>query len=174
MPSFRSLLLVAVSIILLASLATAPVAAGEHRLGFGVHYWKSVEDFADELDVDEDGLAYIGSYQYYPGGILGFEFDLEYFDAGFAGATSEVWSPQAYVIVGKGLYAGLGVGSNYADNFTDSFSDPFFAAKAGFNLPLLPHLRLDMNANYRFDDWSELDQASSDTITLGANVRFIF
>jgi hypothetical protein len=52
-----------------------------------------------------------------------------------------------------------------------SFSDPYFAAKAGFTLPLLPRLKLDINANYRFDDWSELEDASSDTVTLGALLR---
>lgn len=156
-------------------LAALPANAGEHRLGFGVHYWKAVSDIADECcNIDEDGIAWLGSYQYYPGGLIGFEFVLEHFDSGFAGANGDVWSPQAFVLFGKGLYGGIGVGSNYADDFADTFSDPFFAAKVGFSLPILPRLKLDFNANYRFDDWSELNEASSDTITLGALVRVAF
>ena len=152
--------------------AAAPGFAGEHHLGFGLHYWKAVSDLTEGFD--EDGLAAVGSYQYYPAGLLGFEFDLEYFDTGFAGSTSAVYSPQAYVLFGKALYAGVGIGSNYSSGFADNFSDPFFAAKAGLVVPLLPRIHLDLNANYRFDDWSELGDASSDTVTLGAAVRLYF
>jgi hypothetical protein len=174
MPSFLRLRGFALAL-LLPALGAAPASAGEHRLGFGFHYWKAVSDLADDgFDVEEDGLSMVGSYQYYPGGLIGFELALERFDAGFAGAEGVVYSPQAYLLVGKGLYAGVGVGSNYSDSFTSSFSDPFLAAKAGFTLALLPRLKLDLNANYRFDDWSELDEASSDTVTLGALVRVAF
>jgi hypothetical protein len=157
---------------LLLVTTASPSLAGEHRLGLGVHYWRAVSDLADDgFDIDRDGLSEVASYQYYPGGLIGFELALERFDQGFAGAESAVYSPQAYLLVGKGLYAGIGVGSNYSDSFSSSFSDPYFAAKAGFTLPLLPRLKLDINANYRFDDWSELEEASSDTVTLGALLR---
>ena len=43
-----------------------------------------------------------------------------------------------------------------------------------FDLLLLPRLRLDINANYRADAFSALDQADTDAITLGASVRFSF
>lgn len=172
-PSLRLFALAALAALPLLAVAS-PAVAGEHRLGAGFHYWRAAESLDDSFDIDESGLATLVSYQYYPGGVIGFEVDVEYFDEGFAGANGEVYSPQVYLLVGKGVYAGVGVGSNYSDTFTDSFSDPFLAAKLGLNLALLPHLSLDVNANYRFDDWSELEDASSDTITIGALVRIGF
>ena len=53
-----------------------------------------------------------------------------------------------------------------------------FALRAGLDIEVLPNLRLDINANYRFLDWDnvkELDKKiNTDTITFGAAVRFAF
>ena len=38
-------------------------------------------------------------------------------------------------------------------------------------LPLLPRIDLDLNANYRFDAWSELEGFNSKVLTLGAVLR---
>ena len=51
-------------------------------------------------------------------------------------------------------------------------SDMFYAAKIGVDITILPKLSLDINANYRFDDWDLIDEAETDTVTLGALVRF--
>jgi hypothetical protein len=149
------------------------LAAAEHRIGGGVHYWKTVDDFADEdFDVDEDGLATVVSYQYVPGGLLRLEVDVEYFEKGFGGATDAAYSPQAYLVLGRGWYAALGGGVIYSSDFEDDVSDPFYAARVGLDMQLLPRLYLDLSANYRFDAWSELGDADTDTVTLGAVVRF--
>lgn len=169
-------------LVLLAMLALAPalgseaVADTEYRLGGGVHYWRTLDDLEDEGfdEIDDSGLAYVLSWQAVPGGLFKFEIDLEYFEEGFGGATSEAISPQAYLIVGSGFYAALGGGIIYSDGFEDELSDPFYAARVGLDMELLPRFHIDVNANYRFDAWGELDEVDTDTVTLGAMVRFAF
>ena len=60
----------------------------------------------------------------------------------------------------------------YSDGvFNDS---PFYMLRAGFDFAILPFLSLDINANYRFDDWSSFstNDLDTDTIRLGAAIRF--
>lgn len=163
-------------LVVLALSGSAPAAAAEHRIGVGANYWQAVDDLVDDgFDVDEDGLSPYLTYQLIPAGIFRFELDLEYFEAGFGGSTSEAFSPQAFVLVGSGLYAGVGVGVTYSSDLPDGdFSDPFYAARVGFDFTLLPGVHLDVNANYRANTFDALDQASSDTVTLGAAVRASF
>lgn len=149
-----------------------PAAAAEHRLGAGFNYWRAIDDLSS--DIDDNGLALVFSYQYRPEGIFSIEGDLEYFESGFGGAQGAAYAPQVYVLVGSGLYAGVGVGITYSSDFDGNVSDPFYAARGGFEMALLPGVHLDLNANYRFDAWDELGAAGSDTIFLGAQVRFAF
>jgi hypothetical protein len=165
--------------LLLALGLTAPFTAAhaEHRLGGGVHYWRTLDEIGDEIgggDIDEDGLSALVSYQYAPGGLLKFQIDAEYFEKGFGGAEDDAISPQVYVLVGGTVYAGVGAGIIYSDNFDDGESDPFYAARLGLDMRLLPRLHLDVNANYRTTEWDNLEDADTDTITLGAVVRFAF
>lgn len=161
-------------LILCGVVASTPAQAAEKRLGFGVHYWRTVDDIDDDGvdDIDDDGVSYLGSYQILPGGLLSFELDVEYFEEGFGGSPDSVFSPQAFLLVGHGLYAGVGVGVGYSDGFEDDFSDPFYMARLGFNIELLPKLFLDVNANYQANAFDELDEADTDAITLGALLRF--
>jgi hypothetical protein len=143
---------------------------GAHRLGVGVNYWKTIDNI-DLGDVDEDGLSYLASYQYAPLGLFKFEADLEYFpDLG--GGSEAVWAPEAFVIVGGTIYAGAGIGIYYSDG--DWGDEPFYMLRAGLDFPILPFLFLDINANYRFNDWGSLSGSDldTDTIRLGAAVRF--
>ena len=153
-----------------AGLVAGPAAA-DHRIGFGVHHWQTIEDIADEgfEELEDEGNSGIFSYQYVPEGLFSLELDLEYFPDGFAGSTEDAFSPQAYLLIGKGLYGGAGVGVTYSDGET---SDLFYAAKVGFDIAIIPHLSLDINANYRFNDWDLIDEVDTDTVTLGALLRF--
>jgi len=76
-------------------------------------------------------------------------------------------------VLGSALYAALGVGTYYTDG--DFAKDPFFNVRAGLDLCLLPSIYLDINANYRFENWDDIktldEDISSDTITIGAAVR---
>lgn len=177
-PTRPCLLLSAVLLALaFGAVAAAPAVAAEHRLGVGVHYWRTLDDLADEGfdELDETGTSGVLSYQYIPGGLLALQVDGEYFAKGFGGSTDETFSPQVYLVVGvNGPYAAAGVGVLYSKELEDEISDPFYIARVGWNLELIPNLHLDLNANYRAGAWSELDEADTDTITLGGVVRFGF
>ena len=112
-----------------------------------------------------------------PGGLFRFEVALEYWEDGYGGLVGEeAFAPQVYALIGRGFYAGVGVGMTHSDGFAsgDEWSDPWYAARVGVDLLLLPKLHLDINANYRADAFNDLDQAESDAITLGASLRFGF
>lgn len=160
---------VVIGCLAMPSLATA----GEHRIGFGYHYWETIDDLGDLGDIEDDGFAKVISYQYLPGGFLRFEVDLEYFDDGFAGSSDTAYSPQVFALVGRFLYAGVGVGITHSNGFAsgDDWSDPWYAVRAGVDLLLLPKLHLDINANYRADAFEDLDRAKSDALTVGASLR---
>lgn len=158
---------------ILAVAIPAAAAAGEHRIGFGYHYWKTVDDLDDFADIEDDGYATVLSYQYLPGGLLRFEVDVEYFSDGFGGSTDDAYSPQVYVLFGRFLYAGVGIGITHGDGFAsgDDWSDPWYAARAGLDILLLPRLHLDINANYRANAFEDLEDADTDALTFGASVR---
>jgi hypothetical protein len=149
-----------------------PAAAAEQRLGLGIHYWRAVSQLNSSFD--RSGAAGMLSYQYVPVGVFKIEGDLEYFPKGFGGADTTAWSPQIYLLVGNRLYAGVGAGVIYSTSFSGKLSDVFYAARLGTDFVLLPRLHLDVNANYRFKDWNQIKQASTDTITLGAVLRLAF
>jgi len=171
----RKTILSAAVVFALACLVPAPAALaadgmGNHRLGVGANYWKTIDEI-DVANVDEDGLSWLLTYQYAPMGLFKFEADLEYFpDLG--GGSDPVWAPQAFVILGGTLYAGAGIGIYTSDG--DWGDAPFYMLRAGLDFPVLPFLFLDINANYRFNDWGSLsgNDLDTDTIRLGAAVRF--
>jgi len=168
--------LIALALIGLAAAAVRPAAAGEHRLGFGLHYWKTVDELQDEGfdDIEDNGVSEVFSYQYLPSPMLRWEIDVEYFDKGFGGAEESTYAPQVYLLFGRFFYAGIGAGILYSTGLADEWSDPYWAGKFGIDMLLLPKLHLDINANYRFDTWSELGGFETDTLTLGAIARFSF
>jgi hypothetical protein len=157
-------------------LAPATAAAADHSLGLGIQYWKSLDDLVDEefddVDLDDDGFSYVASWRIEPEGIFSFAIDLEYSEDGFGGSTEESFTPLAYLLVGHGLYAGVGAGQTFSDGLSGDHSDLFFAARVGWELSLLPGVSVDFNANYRSDSFETLDEASSDGVTFGAIVRF--
>lgn len=147
-----------------------------HRLGVGANYWRTIDRIKDDKKFDDDGLAWLVTYQLAPARLLKIEADLEIFPNGFGGADETTFAPQAFVVLGSGIYVAGGIGIAYADGeFGD---DPFYALRAGFDIEVLPNLRLDINANYRFLDWDNVKglekKINTDTVTLGAAVRFAF
>ena len=168
-PSFLLLFLAPLALLGVA----APAHAEGHRLGVGLHYWRAIDDLVeDDFELDESGLAGIVSYQY--GSFIRFEVDLEIFPDGFGGSTDTAVSPQVFVVVGSGIYGALGTGVTWSQDLEGDFSDPFWIARVGWDLDLLPKVILDLNLNYQFDAFSELDEVQSDAITAGVIVRFAF
>ena len=151
---------------------------GSVYLGGGAHYWRTINQLKDSNGIDDSGIAYVASIQIAPVKFVRLEGDVEIFPSGFAGATDTSYAPEALVLVGYGLYAGLGIGTVYMPDMPDTWSDPLYIIRAGLNVEALPHIWLDVNANYYFLNWQnigELQQkVSEDTITFGAQVRIQF
>jgi opacity protein-like surface antigen len=170
----RKILMVAAVAFCLPWLTAVPAAvAATHRFGAGANYWKTISnlDLEDVKNIDESGLSWLASYQYVPAGIFKLEVDLEYYPR-LGEEPKAMWSPEAFLLVGGTLYAGAGIGVYYNG---DIFSNkPFYMLRAGLDFAILPFLSLDINANYRFNDWNSLETNSidTDTIRLGAALRF--
>jgi hypothetical protein len=163
---------------LLATLAgPAPADAAKHELGLGMRYWAALDDLDDEGfpdDFDDSGLAWVGSYLFDVEGLLKFAVELEYAREGFGGSTSSAWTPQALVLIGGGLYGGVGIAMTQSSSLPGNRSDPFFIGRIGLDLPLLPRLSLDLNLNWQADAFNKIDHLDSDALTLGAIVRYRF
>jgi len=157
-----------------ASIGRAENLEKNNQFGVGAHYWTTLKNI-DFKDVDKNGFSYMLMYQYHYGW-LGVEADVEWFQKGFGGASQDVYQPQAYLILGQVLYAAAGIGGYYTDG--KLAANPFYAFRAGLDIPILPVLHLDVNANYRFENWDDLStegkEISVDTVTLGAAVRLAF
>ncbi len=171
--------------LVLAAMVAAAMAAGQasvaegsqpaNRIGAGAHYWRAVRT-VDFRDVDQEGLSWLASYQRRPGTLLSIEANLEWFRSGFGGSAHSILAPQLFLLAGSTLYVGAGAGLYWSDGAWSR--DPFYALRAGLDLHVLPRLHLDLNANYRFENWDDLNEPSrkisSDTVTLGAAVRVAF
>jgi len=142
-------------------------AEGENRIGVGANYWVAVGNISDQ--VDENGFSYLASYQHHMG-LLGLEVDAEFMPDRFG---QDAWAPEAYILVGKAVYAGAGIG--VINSGGDFASEPFFALRAGLDLEIIPRIHLDISGNYRFNDKADFEgdatNIDTDTIFLGAAVR---
>lgn len=170
------------ALVLLACTALAPAAhAGEHSLGFGYHYWQTI-DGLDDIDtgtlddVKDNGNSYVFAYQYIPRGFFKFEVDLEVYPDGFAGSSERAYSPQVFALVGGFVYGGVGVGVISSDGLEDDPSDPFYMARIGLDLAVLGSISIDIHARYDLGAWDQIDDIEFDTdsFTLGAVARVRF
>ena len=163
----------AAAALLLVLAGPEPVrAANGHSVGLGLHYWQTVDDLFDGAGLEEDGVSFLLAYQYTPSrGLLRFEVDLEYFEDGFGGSPDSAIAPVAYLLVGRKLYVGAGIGLTYSSGLDGDFSDPFFAGRFGYDIALLPGLSVDLNVNYRTNTFDELGDLDTDTFTLGVVPR---
>ena len=168
-----SLVLFVLCGLVVLTVATSP--AGGSRIGAGVHYWKTLNKI-EFNEIEESGLSWIASCQFGSSSLLKFQADLEIFPKKFAGFTEVAYAPQAFIILGKTIYGGVGIGTYYIDG---GFADkPFYLLRAGLDLELVPTLYLDINANYRFEDWDKpkdiVKDIDTDVMTLGAALRIAF
>ena len=173
MPRMPKSALLLLTLIALGWAAAARPAAADSSIGFGLHSWRTVDDLHSEGfgNLRRSGVSYLLSYQYGPVPLLKLELDAEYFDKGFGGSSHYAIAPQAFVLVGGFVYGGLGIGTTYSQDFPHDFSSPFYAARVGLDLHLLPRFRLDVNANYHFHAWNELRGVDTGTVTVGAVAR---
>ncbi len=147
-------------------------ADGDSRLGIGVNYWRVLNNVGDN-NIDKHGMSWLLTYQHRLASLLRVEADLEVFKDDFMGVEETVFAPQAYLVVGMGLYGAFGVGILFADG--DFADDVFYTLRGGFDLELFPQWYLDLNLNYRFAEGPSLKEVAhdidGDTLTLGVAVR---
>jgi hypothetical protein len=150
-------------------LLAAPTDAAGLRLGGGVHYLRTVGDIKDDADFDENSLGFLGSLML-PLPLVRVEGIVEWIPD-YGGQNSMI-QPQAWALLGTGLYAGVGVGIGYSDG--EWQENEFWALRAGLNLPL-GGLDLDGFATYRIQSTAELEglgKKDLDAVTFGAILRF--
>jgi hypothetical protein len=149
----------------------AKASGSLHRIGLGANYWKTL-DKIDADNVDSSGFSYLASYQYAPIKFMKVEINLEYFPSKSTG-NKEAFAPEIFVTAGELIYVGAGVGKYFHDNYwSNSY---FYMLRAGLDFPIAPRLFLDVNLNYRFNEWHTLDvdrDLKADTVRLGALLRF--
>ncbi len=165
---------IGITLVILGIVATTPARGGGNQIGVGANYWRTLEDIGDAFD--RDGLSWLITYQRNLNRLMALQADVEWFRSGFGGARNDVFAPQGFILAGGALYAGLGIGIYYSDG--EFNSKPFYILRAGLDLELFPTVHLDINANYQFTEWDDInaleDKLGSDTITLGAAVRIEF
>lgn len=159
--------------LLVLVLLTAGLAADANaglRVGGGIHYLRTVGELKDSPGFDENAVGLLGAAKYATA-LFTVEGDLEIVPD-YAGSDETMWQPQAYVLIGRMMYGGIGTGVGYLGDF--GWQDPFFALRAGVDFMAGP-LDLDVFASYRFqksDDLSDLDEDDLNSITFGALINF--
>ena len=153
-----------------AMLASAGTASAGHQIGGGIHYLATVGDIKDNPEVDDSNFNFVASYKY-SASLISVVADVE-FVPDYLGSDEMLYQPQAFLLVGGFIYGGAGVGFGYIDG--EWFDDPFYALRAGVDIPL-GSIHLDVNANYRFlstKAFDTVDDQDLDSVTFGAVVRF--
>jgi len=172
----RKLIYTTVALLLLSLPHTAGGQTGwemRNRFGVGVHYWRGIDDGGLNM-VRDNGMAWIATYQFKAAPLLKLEADVEMYPRDLVSAETRLFAPQAALILGMGIYAGLGVGTYYSEGVYSS--GPFFAMRSGLDLQVLPTAFLDLSLNYRSLDWRDLRHVTRsigfDTISFAAAFRY--
>lgn len=164
------------AILFLVAGLVLPVSAAHIEVGVGANYWYALDDAIDQ-SFDEDGLGWLVSTRFMFTDYLGIGLELERSPDNFIQFDEPMYSPAAYLILGNGIYAAIGVGTYYYDG--DFYSDCWYALRAGLKIPLfVDAIVLDINANYRCDSWKDIgdakDEIDTDNVILGAAIRLVF
>ena len=160
---------------LMAIILTAPFAStahAGHSLGVGIHYLRNLGDITDDgaVDLNQNSASLIGSYKT-GAGPLKVDGQVEYiFD--YIGTGNAMWQPSVWGLFGNMFYGGAGMGIGYTDG--EWQTNPFYALRAGVNLPLAA-MGLDLYATYNFQSDKELENLTGedlDSMTFAAILRF--
>ena len=169
--------------IAVAALAACLMAAetmagnnGDFELGVGATYWYSIDEAKDQ-SFDRDGLGWMISSRIPLSKAFSIGLEVEQSPDNFVFLDERLYLPAAYALIGDGIYGGLGLGTYYYDG--DFYGDIWYALRAGFKVPLLDNaLVLDVNVNYRVEDWDGIkdagDDVDTDTLMIGAALRLVF
>ncbi|MBW7908062.1 MAG: hypothetical protein H3C50_03965 [Kiritimatiellae bacterium] len=163
----------ALAVCLLMGLALTSVRA-ESTLGLGLRGFRAVDSLPHQFQ--RSGLGGYVNWRSQWTDLVSGQLELALYEDGFAGTTEEALAPQAFLLLGRGLYAGAGVGVLFADgDFADS---PFLTLRAGYQVALAEWISLDLNVSYEFGEWKGVNvfdpSVESDTVAIGAGVRILF
>ncbi|MCD4655065.1 porin family protein [bacterium] len=173
-------------IISIACISCGAAFAGDHTFGVGFHYFYTLDEISDEMkDVmgdafHKDGLAINFSYRYKFNPHFGIQAEVQTYPDGYFDAESTI-SPRVIFLLGQSFYVGAGVGWNHIDwedatedfHDSDDWTDEFYMLRVGVEFPILTeHLFLDINVNYEFNKWNEVEEFDSDILTFGAGIKF--
>lgn len=154
------------------SVPFAGTAHAERSFGVGIHYLRNLGDISDDegLDLNQNSASLLGSFKV-GAGPLKVDGQVEYiFD--YIGTGNEMWQPSVWGLFGTRFYGGAGMGIGYTDN--EWQTNPFYALRAGVNLPLAK-MGLDLYATYNFQSDQELETLTGedlDSMTFAAILRF--
>ena len=156
-------------------LGSGALAGDNFQIGVGANYWLALKNAVDD-SFDKRGLGWMISSRYMATPVFGFGLDVERSPKNYIQFEKPIYSPAAYIIVGKGIYAALGIGTYYYDG--KFVKDTFYAARAGLTMELIPRIVIDINANYRSEEWSKIKkvhrEVSTDNVVMGAAIRVKF
>ena len=153
-------------------LAAAPAAAIENRFGAGMHLWMPAGDLQDHpTGWDDKDLTALLSYQLVLLRPLKLELDMEYFPNGFGHSGVAAVFPQGLIVVGDRWYAAAGAGWIYYWAPTGELSDVIYLVRLGADLPVRPHLNLDVWAGQQAQEPRGLTEISEETVTFAAILR---
>lgn len=171
----RKLIVAAMAAVLLTQGVNA-ATRDDFELGIGATYWYSIDEAKDK-SFDRDGLGWMLSSRFSLSRVFSLGLEVEQSPDNFVFLDEKLYLPSAYAIIGDGIYCGLGVGTYYYDG--DFYGDVWYALRAGFKLPIISRLLvLDVNVNYRVEDWHGIkkaeDNVDTDTLMVGAALRLVF
>ena len=146
--------------------------AGRMSPGIGIHYLRNLGDISNDpnVDLNENSASLIGSLKSGLGPIT-VDGQVEYiFD--YIGTGNEMWQPSVWGLLGNLIYGGVGMGIGYTDG--DWQTNPFYALRAGVNLPLGKRA-IDLYGTYNFQSDQELENLTGedlDSVTFAAVLHF--
>jgi hypothetical protein len=151
-------------------LLSTPPAEADVRIGGGIHYLRTLGDIKDAPEFDENAIGFMGSVLF-THMMFRLEGDIEIIPD-YGASEKTMFEPQAYAMIGRFIYGGVGIGIGYLDEGWQS--NPFYALRAGVDF-YVGGLDLDVFASYRFQKANDLEHLGSDdldAITFGALIRF--
>ena len=158
--------------VLLAFGASGDLAA-QVSIGGGVHYLRNLGDITNDgaLDLSQNSIAVQLSVRR-SFGLLSVDGQTGYI-FNYLGTDESAWEPALWGLLGSVIYGGAGIGWQRSNG---EWSDkPFYALRAGFDLPL-GGLELDAYGSWRFqgsDDFEGLTGEDLDSLTFAALLRFV-
>jgi len=167
----KRILLCLVMTAMISTMFTVPSMALGGSLGAGLHYLHNLGDIdANGTDLSKESFGLIGSFQYGLA-MMTLEAQAEYiFD--YAGSDESMFIPSGWALLGGMVYGGAGMGIGHIDG--EWQSDPFYALRAGVNLPLMA-FKLDVYGTYNFwnnDDIKDATGEDLDSVTFAAVLHF--